>query len=301
VNRESKLGVSILILSYNHVEFIERSVRSVFEQRESVKNIELILLDDGSTDGTQELLKKLQQTAPIPMELILKDHEGVHSISKNLNTLITHANKKYIAFLASDDFYLPNRFQKQIIIMEANDSVQLVYGNGTNLLNGEPISDTHPTMVIELLKSRNPKKIYEYITSGTSQLYIQAVLIRSEFVRDFKPFNEDLIADDWVFNIQCFKRLIDFNLSFSSINDKLFVRNVLLTSTSNNVPVHFKRVAQTAEIYIDSSNKVFYKKFYWNYSKLFLRRGYFKSSVILLGRLCFLGFSFHNRKLSSFI
>ena len=97
--------ISVLVLSYNHANYIEKSIRSIFNQRIYIESIEIIVIDDGSKDGTVEILKKLQSTSPLPMNVLFKKHRGVVAIADSFNEMISLATGKYIAFLSADDEY----------------------------------------------------------------------------------------------------------------------------------------------------------------------------------------------------
>lgn len=295
-------SVSVLLLSYNHKNFLVKSIESVFNQYDFIYDLELLVLDDGSNDGSQEILMDLKKKSPIEMKVFLRSHEGVKAISKNLNFLISLASKKYISFLASDDFYLPDRFRAQLNIMEKNDFIQFVYANGLNMLHEKYLDNVHPSFVVDLLSSNNSNKLYDYVTSTTPLLFIQSVLVRSSFLKKFKPFNDKLIADDWVFNINCFKNLLDWELEFGFVNVNVFVRNILPNSTSNNFFTHFKRVSETAEIYIVPEKRSFYLTFYLTYIKLSLSKFQFKFFLKLFYRffLLLLGSRNHNKDLCKF-
>jgi alpha-1,3-rhamnosyltransferase len=94
--------VSVLMPAYNHEKFIEQAVRSVWEQ--TYKNTELIVVDDGSSDDSFELLKKLCEISPIPMKVFTQTNKG---ITCTLNRCIDIAEGQWVALLASDDYYHP--------------------------------------------------------------------------------------------------------------------------------------------------------------------------------------------------
>lgn len=106
---------SVVIPTYNKVLFIEQTVRSVLNQ--TYPSLELLLIDNGSTDGTQITLKKLES-----------DHRNIRFIQtpKNLgpsgarNLGIRESNGEYIFFLDGDDLMFPSKIEKQIAFMEIN-------------------------------------------------------------------------------------------------------------------------------------------------------------------------------------
>jgi glycosyltransferase involved in cell wall biosynthesis len=92
--------VSVLMPAYNHERFVTQAVESVWGQ--SAGDVELIVIDDGSTDSTPEVLKRLAARSPIPMSVEVQANAG---ISSTLNRALAKARGEWICVLASDDFY----------------------------------------------------------------------------------------------------------------------------------------------------------------------------------------------------
>lgn len=104
--------VSVVLASYNHVKFIKESVESVLSQ--TFEDLELIVLDDGSTDGTPEIVSKIKDKR---LKLIrLTPNRRYHP--RNLG--IKMAGGKYIAFQNSDDVWLKNKLVQQIDVLKKN-------------------------------------------------------------------------------------------------------------------------------------------------------------------------------------
>ncbi|MBJ2118830.1 MULTISPECIES: glycosyltransferase family 2 protein [Proteus] len=93
--------VSVIIPAYNAQDYLERAVNSVLNQ--SYNNIEIIIINDGSSDNTLNIIEKL---SILHKEIIFLSHEN-QGISKTRNRGIELANGEYICFLDSDDTYEP--------------------------------------------------------------------------------------------------------------------------------------------------------------------------------------------------
>lgn len=112
--------VSVIIPSYNHRHFIERCINSVLEQ--DYKNIQLIVIDDGSTDGSHEVLDQLQQVHHFTVE-----KQKNRGLSATLNRGITEfAAGRYICVVASDDYWDTNKISEQVRFMESHPDYALV-------------------------------------------------------------------------------------------------------------------------------------------------------------------------------
>ncbi|UQY36430.1 glycosyltransferase [Pseudomonas fulva] len=127
--------VSVLISSYNHADFIEASIRSVYAQ--SYPNIELLVVDDGSRDGSVELIQQLQ--AELGFDFVAQANKG---LCTTLNEMIVRSKGRYIAPLGSDDVMLPERFSLQIPFMEQHPETGICAG-GIVLIDGDgnPLPD----------------------------------------------------------------------------------------------------------------------------------------------------------------
>jgi len=112
--------VSIIIPCYNHARYVEASIKSVLDQ--SYQNIELIILNDGSTDDTHNIIHRLVDEcnkAVNKFVYINKDNEG---LTKTLNKGLLLAKGKYISLLASDDIIYKNKIEILVNKFEKCDS-----------------------------------------------------------------------------------------------------------------------------------------------------------------------------------
>ena len=91
--------VSIIVPFYNVEEYIERSIKSLIEQ--SLEDIEIILVNDGSKDGSEEIAKEYKRKYPDKIVYLEKENGG---LSDARNYALPYATGEYIAFLDSDDY-----------------------------------------------------------------------------------------------------------------------------------------------------------------------------------------------------
>ena len=114
--------VSIIIPSYNHEKYIIGCITSVFNQ--TYKNIELIVIDDGSSDSSPHLIRKLKESHDFYFEI--QDNMG---LSNTLNKGIALAKGKYICTVGSDDILMLDKTEKQITFMEEHEDIAVCGGN----------------------------------------------------------------------------------------------------------------------------------------------------------------------------
>ena len=110
--------VSVITAAYNHVHFIRQSIESV--QNQTFRDFEHIVIDDGSSDGTADVLKSFGNR----ITYIRQDNRGTHA---TLNRAIRESSGAFIALLDSDDAWLPDKLERQMKIFEQFPETGLVY------------------------------------------------------------------------------------------------------------------------------------------------------------------------------
>lgn len=118
--------VSVIITFLNAEAFIQEAIESVFAQ--TYHNWELLLVDDGSTDGGTEIAIRYAQQCPDKVRYLENEGHQNHGTSPSRNLGIRHAKGKYIAFLDADDVWLPNKLKQQVAILELWPEAAMVYG-----------------------------------------------------------------------------------------------------------------------------------------------------------------------------
>lgn len=116
--------VSVIIPCYNRERYIAETVQSVLDQ--TWPNIELIVVDDGCTDGSRGLLESFG-TAITVLEHPGRVNRGQ---SAAINLGLAHCSGAYVAILDSDDLFMPGKIEKQVRFLEEHPKVGLVYSNG---------------------------------------------------------------------------------------------------------------------------------------------------------------------------
>lgn len=114
--------VSVIIPVYNGVKYVAESIASVIEQ--SLQPAELFLVDDGSTDGSKELLERIE--TPFPKH-ILHQRNGGQSAARNLAA--SKATGTYLAFLDHDDIWYPRHLELLVEPMEEDERIGWTYSD----------------------------------------------------------------------------------------------------------------------------------------------------------------------------
>lgn len=176
--------VSVVMPTYNRGNLLLHAVSSVLCQ--TYTDFELIIVDDGSTDGTQQLLGQLTDSR---IKYIYQSNAG---ISSAMNTGLRAASGTYVARLDSDDEWLPRMLEEAVRVLDEQPSVGLVYAKAQAFdLQGNirpQVIGAPPKFPDDILKS---------ILCGDFVCTITAV-IRKELLDQVGPFEETLKGnEDW--------------------------------------------------------------------------------------------------------
>jgi glycosyltransferase involved in cell wall biosynthesis len=122
--------VSVIMATYNRAAYLDRSIASFLQQ--SFTDSELLIVDDGSLDESDAIIRKyMEQHANIRY---IRHSNRRLSLSKNAG--IKAAAGKYIAFLDSDDEYLPDYLERRVAFLEANPAIDIIEGGA--VVKGDP-------------------------------------------------------------------------------------------------------------------------------------------------------------------
>ncbi len=179
--KEAKEKVSIIIPTYNRAHCIERSIRSVLNQ--SYEAFELLIVDDGSTDHTKEVVDKIED---VRIRYIRCEENG--GAAKARNRGIAEAKYDYIAFQDSDDEWHSDKLEKQMWAMQqASEDTGLVYCeyhyNGLGGLEG-----ISPSLEIPLEQKRG--YMFPQLLAG-NMIGTPTMLVKRECFEKVGGFNEN--------------------------------------------------------------------------------------------------------------
>lgn len=118
--------VTVIIPLFNRVQYIEETIRSVLIQDHA--DVELIVVDDGSSDGGYERVKQLSEEKGF--RLLTHPERANRGQSAAINLGLDHATGEFIAILDSDDLFLPGKLKRQVDYLKHHPEIGLVYGNG---------------------------------------------------------------------------------------------------------------------------------------------------------------------------
>ncbi|PIG95297.1 glycosyltransferase [Gloeocapsopsis sp. IPPAS B-1203] len=182
------VDVSIIIPAYNAEKTILTTIKSI--QKQTCSNFELIVIDDGSTDKTCELLSTLSE----PKLKVFSYKNGGLPVARNRG--ITHARGDYITFIDADDLWTPDKLELQLAALQESSEAGAAYSwtvfideEEKLLYAGKPLffeGNIYPHLLVE-----------NFICSGSN------ILVRRQFIESTGEFDASLkSAEDWDYNIR---------------------------------------------------------------------------------------------------
>ncbi len=190
---ESESPVSVFVPCYNHGPFVERCLRSIFEQTLAPK--QLLVIDDGSTDDSKSVIERVLKDCPFPSEFISRENRG---LCATLNQAIEHAETEFFAYLGSDDIWFPRFLKERVELLRASPNAVLAYGHAYLLDENDNVID-----------STSDWKEVAYQTGDTLPMLLRfrGVPICSSVVYrrsalDRRPWNEQSKLEDYELYLQ---------------------------------------------------------------------------------------------------
>ena len=119
-------AVSCIVIFLNEERFLAEAIDSVLAQDH--ESWELLLVDDGSTDGSAEIARAFVQRYPDRVRYLQHTDGATHGMSAARNLGLAHARGRYVGFLDADDVWLPGKLTEQVEILDGRPDVGMVYG-----------------------------------------------------------------------------------------------------------------------------------------------------------------------------
>lgn len=201
------MKLSVIVPVYNTENYLDKCLKSILNQ--SYQNIEVIIINDGSTDNSEEIINNYKEQYP---DKIISINEENHGQAYSRNKGLEIASGKLISFVDSDDYIEPDMFKKMIDVLESENS---------------------DMVICDMYYEKNSKKekvsgtdfenIYESIVSVCNKIFKKTIINNQKFI-------ENMWYEDYNFFINlCLK-----NPKYSLCKEPLYTYNIHDNSTMNN-------------------------------------------------------------------
>ena len=178
--------ISVLCISYNHARYIEIAIQGFLLQETQYK-YEIIIHDDASTDGTQDLILKWQSRYPELIRTVLQKENTFSKGARPFELLLKQAKGKYIAICEGDDYWLePSKLQKQAEFLEAHSDFSCHAHN--HYLLEEATLSVRPWLSVGSTRVYSPSELKNL----TRLLWIPTLMFRKLF--EVMPVERDFAA-----------------------------------------------------------------------------------------------------------
>lgn len=197
---------SVIVATYNGSEFVEEAIFSALRQTES--DLEVIVVDDGSTDDTLQRLRRISASDG-RLKVLTQAHAGRPSVGRNLG--LRHARGEYVCFLDQDDAYHPDKVRESVACLDAHPEADIVFHDiewidaggrklpGTHLVNQRFLERAKDYLVpVGEQRFACSRRLYHFMSLNYSAMSTTSVMLRRSFLnRNALRFAEDLcVADD---------------------------------------------------------------------------------------------------------
>ena len=220
--------VSVIIPAYNAAKTVERTVRSVLA---STIPLDVLVVDDGSTDGTGYLLEKIENEFELSngSRLVVMHQQNCGAYQARLNAL-KRIKTPYFGFVDADDTIEPEMYEKMLAVMEREnlDAVQCGYKIGSHV---EHVEHVEGRGMMVLAGEELTRYKFGYLVNPQESCFIWDKLYRNQY--DFDSFElTDKVTnfDDMIFNLQFFRKIERFGLLDEALYNyqKKTVRKMIL-------------------------------------------------------------------------
>jgi len=213
--------VSVVIPAYNAAKTLADAVASVLAQ--TYGPFEILICDDGSTDGTAEVAKRFGP----PVHYFFRENKGP-AAARNLG--LRNAAGKYIAFLDADDLWHPRKLAIQIALMEANPDVSICGTSKRSFKDGTVVAWE------EAPETPHPRRIPGRTLIVNNRFNTSTVVVRASVAREAGEFDEDIFGpEDWDYWRRLTREHDGMHLKFASVAYRELPRSV-----SSNAPRMFE-------------------------------------------------------------
>lgn len=249
--------VSVILPTFNRADFLNNTINSVLDQ--SFSDFELIVWDDGSADGTKKIIEKYTDSR------IKYFYDENHGVAFARNMAIEKANGKFIAFIDSDDIWLPDKLGHQVSLINKHDA-DFCSGNYINIIEetGEKEVINHFGFHGKILSEQTCRglQIASIFLCNQSIITIPSILCKTELFFNYGFFNETLRNSE---DKELYWRFILSDIKFIFSDQLLYYRVKLDQSLEDySIEYHENQIKSLNLMYQESehlTNKNFDKIF----------------------------------------
>lgn len=253
--------IAFLILTHNHEEYIRDCLESIPQY--VLNNCHIWVLDDGSTDSTQQIVKDFSR---LNYNItLLTQANNIRNTSKNSQRLIDESSGDYIVLMSGDDLFGPgNGIAKAVRALQADPDLALVIPRMVYLMQnpsrGAP--ECHGKELVAALRSGDAGQVLEkHLYRSVSRIFLQGMVIRRSIIEVFRGFDTDVLADDYAFVMRLFDFLYNSRKKFIFDESMYWLYRIHERNIHRNPIRQFTLIAEVVGKYLPASRR---KDFHWD-------------------------------------
>ena len=175
--------VSVVVPCYNHEKYVKETIESIINQ--TYKNIELIVIDDGSKDNSVQVIQEMADKHGFTFV-----HRPNKGLSATLNEGIRLSKGKYFSAIASDDILMLEKIEKQVTFMEANPEYGMCYGKIVYFEDTIEKTSEYPN-------SNKEGWVFDDLLNYGCFIPAPSTFIKKEVFKSVGGYDESLWIEDW--------------------------------------------------------------------------------------------------------
>ncbi|MEN8383188.1 glycosyltransferase [Acinetobacter radioresistens] len=243
--------VSVVVACYNHEKFVQDCIDSIL--RQTYQNIELIIIDDGSTDNSVKKIKEMVEQCKQRFTRFEFRYRPNKGLTATLNEALEWCKGEYYSPFASDDIMLPEKIKIQVNYLEKERDICAVFGNVNYIDEENREKINHPIKAQEY--------VFDKIFLNECTFYAPTQMLRLNIVKELGGYNSNILVEDWYMWLKIAKKGKIFCLS-----QKLALYRIHSTNSTKNTKFIYENNLKTLAFY---KNHNLYKKSYakirWSY------------------------------------
>jgi glycosyltransferase involved in cell wall biosynthesis len=197
---------SVICTTYNNAAYSAESIQSIYDQ--IYRNIEIIIIDDGSKDDNVEVIRRKLEESPFPAKLLTQVNTG--NIGLNVNRAIEASRGQFLCGLSLDDLLLADCVSSKMVLFEEDPNLALVANTSHREIDGAghviteqfktPLHDQNLTNAVDMLE-------HEFYNIET--FYTQGMVVRRNLIDAVGGYDADKTGDDLIIRTKIWRHMID--------------------------------------------------------------------------------------------
>lgn len=235
----SRSLLSVIVVNYNQEHYISEVLDSIFQQ--STQPLEVIFVDDCSTDKSYQIVKKYQDQYTILRLVQLTQNSGSPILPIQIG--IQEAKGDYLALIACDDFYLPGFFERAMSLLATHPEVGFLSGNICFFKDKKPYEFTEVELFsTKVIQFFTPDQLANIYSNFRGSILSPATIYKKELVVKYGGYQADLGSlSDYYLNCQ-----IAFRCNTIYVPEKFAANRFIPSSYSNSIRFDLKKKKKIA-------------------------------------------------------